>query len=50
MTLRLIPALALVATLAACGANGVPQRPAAEPQTTGFTVTGDAKVGVTGTF
>ncbi len=50
MTLRLIPALALTATLAACGANGMPQKPAPEPQSTGITVTGDARVGVTGTF
>lgn len=42
MTLRL--ALFLSATLlAACGADGPPQPPAAEP---GITVTGEARIGV----
>lgn len=42
MTLRL--ALFLSATLlAACGADGPPQPPAAEP---GITVTGEASIGV----
>ncbi|MBK5934820.1 lipoprotein [Rhodovulum imhoffii] len=41
---RLI-ALALVAVLAACGVDGPPQRPAAEP---GLTVSGTVEMGVSG--
>ncbi|MEH7828169.1 hypothetical protein [Gemmobacter denitrificans] len=41
--MRLIPALTLFALLAACGADGPPQKPAAK---SGLTISGDARVGV----
>ncbi len=41
---RLILALVAFSALTACGANGDPQPP------DGATVTGEARVGVTGTF
>lgn len=47
MTLRTLLALLIAATLAACGADGAPERPAAKD---GVTVEGEAWIGVTGTL
>ncbi|WP_439140479.1 hypothetical protein [Roseicyclus sp.] len=42
---RIWPTAALLATLAACGADGIPERP--EPRSTpGITVTVDASAGI----
>lgn len=46
MTRPLVP-LALVVLLAACGADGAPKAPAAEP---GLTISGQATVGVSGSL
>lgn len=43
--MRIAPLLPLLALLAACGADGRPTAP--EPQT-GVTLSGDARLGVTG--
>ena len=42
---RLAAALALAATLAACGADGAPTRPTDTPQP-GIAITGEARMGV----
>lgn len=48
MTTRLAAILALT-LLAACGADGPPQRPADTPPP-GVTVTGEARIGVSGSL
>lgn len=47
--MKLLP-LALLSLLAACGAAGAPERPAAKAPTTGVTVTGEARAGIIGTM
>lgn len=42
---RILPLLALLTVLAACGADGPPQAPAAEP---GVSVSGQVEIGVSG--
>ena len=43
---RGLGALALILTLAACGADGEPQQPLPEDGSTGVRITGDARVGM----
>lgn len=43
--IRVSAAFTLLALLAACGADGAPETPAAKP---GVTVTGDARIGMVG--
>jgi len=44
---RLLAALALVATLAACGADGPPERPADTPPAgSSIVISGEARMGV----
>jgi predicted small lipoprotein YifL len=43
--IRALVALAVLATLAGCGADGPPQRPADAPAS-GIAVTGEARMGV----
>ena len=45
--MRILAVLAVL-TLAACGADGAPTKPAAKPATTsGVSISGDARMGVT---
>ncbi len=44
--MKFIPLIAALA-LASCGADGAPTAPKAKAETTGFTVTGEAQVGIT---
>lgn len=39
--------LMMIALLAACGADGVPETPSDDPVKTGITISGSARVGVT---
>ncbi|MGC9368644.1 MAG: argininosuccinate lyase [Paracoccaceae bacterium] len=43
--MRPLALIALLGLLAACGADGAPERPGAEP---GITVSGGAEIGITG--
>lgn len=43
--MRPLALIGLLALLAACGADGAPERPGTEP---GITVTGGAEIGITG--
>jgi len=44
--MRVLSTLLILMTLAACGADGAPTAPSAAP-TTGVTISGDARLGVT---
>jgi predicted small lipoprotein YifL len=44
--MKRLVALTALAFLAACGADGVPQAPAASPPPPGLTLSGDAYIGV----
>ena len=45
--MRIVAAFAMIAFLAACGADGAPKPPAAAPES-GLTVNGQVKIGISG--